>query len=560
MVIDPSTGHQTWQGVMVDLTAARQTEADLRSSERRYRALVEQVPAIMYEMGPDDERRTLFVSPHVEEILGLPAPGVARSTRHLGRAAAPRRSGAPARGARPAQRDRRVVAPGVPPHRERRPAGMGARPGRARVRRRRRSMARRHARHLSAEGSRSHAAARQRRARDARAHPHRAARGRQRDDDARDRRAQAAEDKLRQTEERFRALVEHMPGVAYTWHVPSSVDADQAGTLSTYTNPRIEDLLGFTVAEWEGDARLWETRVHPHDRERVLAASERSSITGELFNEEFRYLAKDGRVVWVLERATLLSRDDKGRPQFFQGLILDITDRKRRRRRRQRLPRSGSDCSPNEGRSSCTSSPSITPSRLEIEMRYLQPVGCRDAERADVRMGREPRGVALDDAPRRRRAHDPARRDEISVSGAPWTHVFRMIAGDGRVVWVLDRGQATQRDDQGRPRLFQGILLDVTEEAELHASLEVSEAAFRSVVEDDAGRAVDRGRGPGNRPRPVHTSSVRKSKRCSDTRRASCSPNRITSSGLSIQTTASAWSRPAIVATARTSHGTSCTG
>ncbi len=72
---------------------------------------------------------------------------------------------------------------------------------------------------------------------------------------------------------------------------------------------------------------------------------------------------------------------------------------------------------------------------------------------------------------------------EILSAGDPWTHVFRMIAGDGRVVWVLDRGQATQRDDQGRPRLFQGILLDVTEEAELHTSLEVSEAAFRSVVE-----------------------------------------------------------------------------
>ena len=39
-------------------------------SQRRYRALVEQVPAIVYEMGPDDERQTLFVSPHVEELLG----------------------------------------------------------------------------------------------------------------------------------------------------------------------------------------------------------------------------------------------------------------------------------------------------------------------------------------------------------------------------------------------------------------------------------------------------------------------------------------------------------
>ena len=71
-VIDPTTGEQTWQGVIVDLTAAKQAESDLRRSEQRYRALVEHVPAVVYEMGPDDERRTLFVSPHVEEILGYP--------------------------------------------------------------------------------------------------------------------------------------------------------------------------------------------------------------------------------------------------------------------------------------------------------------------------------------------------------------------------------------------------------------------------------------------------------------------------------------------------------
>ena len=61
-----------WLGVMVDISEQRSTQQRLLESEQRYRALVEQVPAIMYEMGPDDERRTLFVSPHVEEILGYP--------------------------------------------------------------------------------------------------------------------------------------------------------------------------------------------------------------------------------------------------------------------------------------------------------------------------------------------------------------------------------------------------------------------------------------------------------------------------------------------------------
>ena len=68
--VDPGDGLPSWQGVLVDITAQKRAERDREASQRRYRALVEQVPAIVYEMGPDDERRTLFVSPHVEEILG----------------------------------------------------------------------------------------------------------------------------------------------------------------------------------------------------------------------------------------------------------------------------------------------------------------------------------------------------------------------------------------------------------------------------------------------------------------------------------------------------------
>ena len=67
---DAEGGLPSWQGVLVDITSERRAEQEREASQRRYRALVEQVPAIVYEMGPDDERRTLFVSPHVEQILG----------------------------------------------------------------------------------------------------------------------------------------------------------------------------------------------------------------------------------------------------------------------------------------------------------------------------------------------------------------------------------------------------------------------------------------------------------------------------------------------------------
>ena len=43
---------------------------------------------------------------------------------------------------------------------------------------------------------------------------------------------------------------------------------------------------------------------------------------------EYRFLAKDGSVVWVLDHASLISRAETGDPASFQGVMLDITARK----------------------------------------------------------------------------------------------------------------------------------------------------------------------------------------------------------------------------------------
>ena len=97
---------------------------------------------------------------------------------------------------------------------------------------------------------------------------------------------------------------------------------------SIYTSPRIEKLLGYSAEEWN-TSDAWKDRLHPHDRERVLAATARSETTGEPFSEEYRVFAKDGRLVVVFDHATLLSRDDQGRPLLFQGVLMDMTDQHR---------------------------------------------------------------------------------------------------------------------------------------------------------------------------------------------------------------------------------------
>ena len=59
-----------WQGLLNDVTAEKRTEQALREAEQRYRALVENIPAVVYMVASDDDRRTLYTSPQVERALG----------------------------------------------------------------------------------------------------------------------------------------------------------------------------------------------------------------------------------------------------------------------------------------------------------------------------------------------------------------------------------------------------------------------------------------------------------------------------------------------------------
>jgi diguanylate cyclase (GGDEF)-like protein/PAS domain S-box-containing protein len=129
-----------------------------------------------------------------------------------------------------------------------------------------------------------------------------------------------AETRLREAEGRYRTLVEQIPAVTY-------IDPVDDPDTSLYTSPQIEEMLGYTPEEWQNE-KLWPKRLHPDDKERVLAADERfEGEETERFCEEYRLLAKDGSVVWVREEAVLV-RDGEGRPLIWQGIFYDLTERK----------------------------------------------------------------------------------------------------------------------------------------------------------------------------------------------------------------------------------------
>ena len=133
-------------------------------------------------------------------------------------------------------------------------------------------------------------------------------------------RAQVRTEQVR-AKDRFRSLVEDSPLVSY-------IDAPDETATAVYVSPQIEDLIGYTVEEWMGDQDLWPRILHPDDRARALAENARHNETGEPFQLEYRLLHRDGHVVWVHDQARVV-RDERGKIVASQGVLLDITTRKR---------------------------------------------------------------------------------------------------------------------------------------------------------------------------------------------------------------------------------------
>ena len=129
-----------------------------------------------------------------------------------------------------------------------------------------------------------------------------------------------SEQRLLEAEEKYRTLVEQLPVVVYQ----DAVDDD---STALYISPQYERLFGFAPEVRMSDPGFWVEHIHPDDRDRVLAESRRTNRSGEPFVAEYRFLARDGRVVWVRDEATLL-HDQAGVAMYWQGVLMDITERR----------------------------------------------------------------------------------------------------------------------------------------------------------------------------------------------------------------------------------------
>jgi len=122
---------------------------------------------------------------------------------------------------------------------------------------------------------------------------------------------------LQGSEERFRLIVDTIPGFVFTLSTAGKVEL---------LNRQALEYFGQTIEEWKNSPEF--EHVHPDDLPRVMDAYSRWLETGQPSDLELRQRRADGVYRWFQSRA-LPARDVGGRVTGWYVLLTDIDDRKR---------------------------------------------------------------------------------------------------------------------------------------------------------------------------------------------------------------------------------------
>jgi PAS domain S-box-containing protein len=135
---------------------------------------------------------------------------------------------------------------------------------------------------------------------------------------------------LRESEERFRTLVSNIPGIVYR------CASDEHWTMY-YISNTIEEMTGYPASDFIGSrVRSYTSIIHPDDRAIVTEKVWEGVSKKQSFTIDYQIITSEGSVRSVYERGQGVYGSD-GRLQYLDGVIFDITERKRSEEEIRRL-------------------------------------------------------------------------------------------------------------------------------------------------------------------------------------------------------------------------------
>ena len=281
-------------------------------------------------------------------------------------------------------------------------------------------------------------------------------------------RMRETEETLRESENRYRSIFDNLvEGIFRTTPEGRHVYANSAlAHMLGFDSP--EELIG-QVTDIGGQMYL-----DPAIRKRAIdeVCSERGLTKGV----ETALRRKDGTIIWALISVRSVNNPD-GTIRYFEGTMIDITDRKRTEEALQkseaylRLATEASGVAIWDWK--------IETGELTFNDRWAQIIGYTLPELGPVNIETWFRFCHPDDL----RDSTAVINKHLAGETPAYECELRMKHKDGHWVWVLDRGKVTEWGSDGKPVRMTGTHIDISERKRVEEALRKNEAYLRLAVE-----------------------------------------------------------------------------
>jgi len=274
------------------------------------------------------------------------------------------------------------------------------------------------------------------------------------------------EEALQASEEKYRSLIKN---------VPLGVFRSTPGATGRFleVNPAMEEITGYPSEELLR-MNVSDLYVYPEEREAVL--DELASATGKV-RRELHLRKKDGAEIIVSDTRVAM-RDGSGKVQYFDGILRDITQRKRMEEALQASEEKYRSLVRNVGLGIFRSTPGATGRFLEVNPAMEEITGYSNEELlrmnvSDLYVHPEEKEAVL---------------NKLASATGKVRRELRLRKKDGTKIIVSDT-RVAMRDGAGKVQYFDGILRDITQrkrmEEQLKQKMEELQVAYQKLKELD---------------------------------------------------------------------------
>jgi PAS domain S-box-containing protein len=261
---------------------------------------------------------------------------------------------------------------------------------------------------------------------------------------------QETERALRESEQRYRAVVQHIDEIVYA--VETTADPSAGRVL--FVSDRVEHVTGHTSQEFLENPQLWSSLIHPDDVSSVASLTDR--LLSERVSVTRLYRLRDdrtGHYLWIEDRVAPYVAGDGALVTLF-GVARDVTER---RRAEVALRQSEADLKEAQRVGKLGSWEwNAKTDTITWSVEYYRIYGC-DPKQRPPGYEEHLRLYTAESAARLSAAVERAMQ-----TGAPYELALEQARTDGTKAWITARGEVT-RDASGQIVGLRGTAQDITD-------------------------------------------------------------------------------------------------